>query len=288
MYKLTPSTKDYIWGGKKLFGYGVKSEKDKIAEAWTLSFHKDGNSFVGNNPVSEVIKRTEWGRATDKFEDFPVLIKLIDAADNLSVQVHPSDDYARKQENSFGKTEMWYVVEAEENAGLYVGFNQDVTKEQFASSINDGTVTELLNFFPVKEGDCFFIEAGTVHAIGKGCTIAEVQQNSNLTYRVFDFNRVGVDGKPRELHIEKAKQVATLTKYERQKNEGVLADCKYFTACLLKNENVCYNEDSFISLLVLSDTALINGESACRGDSFFLPAGEKATVRGLVLETYCK
>ena len=136
-----------------------------------------------------------------------MLIKFIDAEQNLSVQVHPSDEYALQHENSFGKTEMWYIVEAEEGAGIYLGFNRTVTKEEYEAAIKENRLTELLNFYEVKAGDCYFIPSGTIHAIGKGCLICEIQQNSNLTYRVYDYGRKDKNGKERELHIDKAPRV---------------------------------------------------------------------------------
>jgi mannose-6-phosphate isomerase len=281
-YKLTAPAKDYIWGGNKLRGYGIKSAKDKIAEAWVLSMHKDGESTLADGvPLSRAFSKKDWGKNAEGFEFFPLLIKLIDAKDNLSVQVHPSDEYALKNEGQFGKTEMWYVVESDPGAGLYVGFKKDVTLSEFENSIKDNTVTDKLNFFEVKKGDCFFIPSGTVHAIGKGCTIAEVQQNSNLTYRVYDYGRVGADGKPRELHVEKALKVTDLSAYKKASfSGGAIADCEYFTVKLEKGDFTAGFDDSFTGLLVLEGEGVIDGQKASRGDSFFIPAGKRASVKG--------
>lgn len=283
--KLKSATKDYIWGGKKLCGWDFVPPRDNavIAEAWVLSFHKDGMSRIEgtNAPLCEIATREDWGSACNGFKDFPVLVKLIDSADNLSVQVHPSDEYALSREGQFGKTEMWYVLESEAGAGLYVGFKRSVTKEELAQAVKNGTVLELMNFFPVKRGDCYFIPSGTMHAIGKGCTIAEVQQNSNVTYRVFDYNRVGADGKPRELHIEKAIAVTDLSAYTPQPRQGnVLANCKYFTAEAGTGEREIHNTESFVSVLAVANGGNIDGQPLLRGDSWFIPAGQSVQISG--------
>ncbi len=210
--KLYPECKDYVWGGTKLKQkYGKITDKTPCAESWELSFHKDGLTKLSNGKtLAESVTEKDLGEKAKSFPFFPSLIKFIDAEQNLSVQVHPSDDYALEHENSFGKTEMWYVVEAEEGAGLYVGFNKDVTKEEFEQAIKENRLTELLNFFEVKAGDCYFIPSGTIHAIAKGCLICEIQQNSNLTYRVYDYGRKDKNGNERELHVDKALKVTSL------------------------------------------------------------------------------
>jgi len=283
--KLKSATKDYIWGGKKLcdWGFTPQSKNGVIAEAWVLSFHKDGMSRIEgtNAPLCEIAAREDWGSVCSGFKDFPVLVKLIDSADNLSVQVHPSDEYALLHEGQFGKTEMWYVLESEAGAGLYVGFKRSVTKKELTQAVKNGTVLELMNFFPVKRGDCYFIPSGTMHAIGKGCTIAEVQQNSNVTYRVFDYNRVGAYGKPRELHIEKAIAVTDLSAYTPQPRQGnVLANCKYFTAESGEGERKIHNTESFVSVLSVANGGSINGQPMMRGDSWFIPAGQSVQISG--------
>ena len=181
--KLIPEIKDNIWGGRKLIEkYGKETDSKIAAEAWELSYHKDGTTRLENGKlISEELTREEIGSNCEGFPFFPVLVKLIDAKDDLSVQVHPSDEYALKNENSFGKTEMWYIVEADDGAGIYLGFKNDVTREEYEEAIKNNTLAELLNFIPVKAGDCFFIPSGTIHAIGGGCLICEIQQNSNLT-----------------------------------------------------------------------------------------------------------
>ena len=280
-YKLKSELKDYIWGGTKLFSYGFSSEKDKIAEAWALSFHKDGMSKLSDGtPVNEAFSQKDLGKNCDRFEDFPVLVKFIDSADNLSVQVHPSDEYARKYENSFGKTEVWFVLDCDEGAGLYVGFKRDITEDEFLRGAQDGSILSLMNFFKVKKGESYFIPAGTVHAIGKGCTVCEVQQNSNITYRVYDYGRIGADGKPRALHVEKAVRVADLKKYDPIAfKPPVIAECKYFSA-RAGTVGVCGWQDSFTGIIITDGVGTVDGERAEKGDSFFIPAGKKAAIDG--------
>ena len=226
--KLKPAFKDYIWGGTKLRDdFGFKSDLKKIAEGWMLSCHKDGENIIDGGKfdgktLSEVIKETGkdiLGTKAQKYDFFPILIKLIDAKDNLSVQVHPNDDYALRVEGEYGKTECWYVIDCDEGAELIYGFKKKISNEEFRKRIEDNTFLDIVNHVKVKKGEFFFIESGTLHAIGKGILLAEIQQNSNTTYRVYDYNRLGADGKPRELHTEKALDV---TKCEPPKNNGVM------------------------------------------------------------------
>ena len=215
MFKLEPVFKDYIWGGNRLKNdFYKKCDLDIVAESWELCCHKNGTNKISGTDISleEFLKENPvaLGKNSNKFGTFPVLIKLIDAKDNLSIQVHPDDEYAKKVENSFGKTEMWYVVDCEPDAYLYYGFNREISKDEFRTRINENTLLEVLNKVSIKKGDVFFITAGTVHAICKGTLIAEIQQNSDITYRVYDYGRVGKDGKPRELHVDKAIEVSKL------------------------------------------------------------------------------
>lgn len=290
--KMIPALKDYLWGGerlKKLFG---RKGDGKIAESWELSVHPAGESkTVNGQTLTEYIADNNGSIGKDG--GFPVLIKFIDAEQNLSVQVHPSDDFARTYENDNGKTEAWYVVSATEGAGIYCGFKRDTDEDEFLAKVKDGTVEELLNFIPVKAGDCFLIEAGTVHAIGAGCLICEVQQNSNVTYRVYDYNRKGADGKPRDLHVEKAVKVIDFKRFEDKTHGGeyktvgggklrLLTSCKYFTSYELVLNGVfdftC--KDSFLALNFLSGTGVVNGVDYKAGDGFFLPAGEPLRIDG--------
>ena len=290
--RLYPECKDNIWGGVALREkYGKKTDKDPVGESWELSFHQDGPTKIADGrTLAEAVTDQELGKNCQGFPFFPMLIKFIDAKDDLSVQVHPSDAYALAHENSFGKTEMWYVVEAEEGAGLYVGFQQDVTAEALQQAIANNTLTELLNFYKVKAGDCYFIPSGTIHAIGSGCLICEIQQNSNLTYRVYDYGRKDKNGMTRQLHVDKALKVAALNRYENkalkiQRSFGeLLGASKYFTTtkvCLDGMVALPMDEGSFKCVCVVDGEGKIGDESFARGDSFFLPAGtEKVDVYG--------
>ena len=280
--KIVAETKDYLWGGNKLRKYGKVSDKDKIAESWELSYHKDGPSKTQNGELlSQVLMPSDLGKNVNDFQDFPVLVKLIDSADFLSVQVHPSDDYALKNEGQFGKTEMWYIVDAEEGAGIYLGLKEDTDKQVFKKAIDDGTVTDLLNFYQVKKGDWFFIESGTIHAIGKGVTVCEIQQNSNLTYRVYDFKRVGADGKERPLHIDKALTVANFDAFTPSQlcveigNKRLIGASKYFTAyhaSVNGEEEFTADKKSFTALTCIAGSGEIEGKTVNAGDTYFVPA----------------
>lgn len=304
---LKPPIKDYIWGGSKLkTEYSLETECDIAAEAWMLSCHKDGSGVVingefANKTLPEVLNI--WGKAAlgekaENFAYFPLLIKLIDAKQKLSVQVHPNDEYALKNEGEYGKTEMWYVVDCEEGAQLVYGFKKQISKEEFEKRIKDNTLMDVCNSVPVNKGDVFFIDAGTLHAIGEGILIAEVQQNSNTTYRVSDYGRLGLDGKPRPLHIEKALdvtkcevpkmpygQVGKITK-KGKNSVRELAKCDLFTAQLikLKDEFAINTNDSFISLVVLNGNAKLvyqdNELQIKKGDSIFIPALLKTKLIG--------
>lgn len=240
--KLNPVFKDYIWGGTRLRDdFGLKTDINPVAEGWMLACHKDGMNTIDGGEydgktLESVIKEGDKskiaGTNSEKFPYFPVLIKLIDAKDNLSVQVHPDNEYAARVEHEFGKTEMWYVLDAAPGATLIYGFKNKIGKEEFKQAIESNTLLDVLNVVEVKKGDMFFIEAGTVHAIGKGALIAEIQQNSNSTYRVYDYGRLGKDGKPRELHIQKAIDVS---KRNRQNTaQSPLAKRKKFPAAHAK------------------------------------------------------
>ncbi len=304
--KLKPAFKDYIWGGTRLRDdFGKDCDYDKVAESWELSCHKDGPSVVDNGEyagltLAEYIEKagkSVLGTDCEKFENFPILIKLIDAKDNLSVQVHPDNEYAQRVEGEYGKTEMWYVVDCDPGATLLYGFKHEISKDEFAARIADNTLLEVTNAVPVKKGDVFFIEAGTLHAIGKGILIAEIQQNSNTTYRIYDYGRVGKDGKPRELHVEKAKDVTNLCPAKQypetpvEEKDGykikLLSSCEYFTTYRVDVETKAdleADEKSFNSVLLLDGEAVITADDAVKakkGDSIFIPAGTgKYTVEG--------
>lgn len=299
MLKLMPTFKDYLWGGTKLkTEYNKKSNLDIVAETWELSTHPDGLSVIDcgeykDQTLLSYVKKngkSVLGSKCTLENDIPILIKFIDAKDALSIQVHPNNEYALKNENDFGKTEMWYIIEAEPNAKLIYGFNKDISKEEFEKAIKENTLTEVVNEISVKKGDVLFIEPGTMHAIGKGIIIAEIQQRSNVTYRIYDFGRLGTDGKPRELHIEKALDVTNLKKqknltvdYEftdfQNSKKAILADCPYFHVELIKLKdklNLGTNEESFHSLLILDGKCNVITENSIlsieKGDSVFMPA----------------
>ena len=286
--KLLPACKDYLWGGDKLrTDFHVDSPLTPLAEAWVLSCHPDGPSTITGGPhdgqtLAQYIAaagRGCLGAHCDQFEDFPILTKLIDAKNNLSIQVHPSNAYALAHEHQYGKTEMWYILDCEPGAFLYYGFDHEITREEFERRIRDNTLTEVLNAAPVHKGDMFFIPAGTLHAICKGIVIAEIQQNSNVTYRVYDYGRVGADGKPRALHIDRALAVTECAPPRAgQDFGGHLAQCEYFTVDVLENDcSGVVGPESFVSLLAVEGggTLCCGGESVAvaKGDSFFLPAG---------------
>ena len=298
--KLKPAFKDYLWGGTRLRDdFGKDCDFDKIAESWELSCHKDGNTVVADGEFAgltlaqyiEKEGKSVLGTNCEKFENFPILIKLIDAKDNLSVQVHPNNEYAQRVEGEYGKTEMWYVVDCDEGASLLYGFKHNITKEEFRERIENNTLLEVTNSVPVKKGDVFFIEAGTLHAIGKGILIAEIQQNSNTTYRIYDYGRVGADGKPRQLHIDKAVDVTNLCPAKPYpQSEPVdmggwtkkrLAKCEYFTVDVINVDTSAALEadkSSFVNILVLDGGCVLSSEGndaveLKKGDSVFIPAG---------------
>ena len=273
--KLKPSCKDYLWGGHRLVDeYNIEYDGEILAEAWELSCHPDGPSMIMNGPYAgktlqeylDIEGMEVLGTHCRRFREFPILTKFIDARDNLSIQVHPSNGFALQNEGQYGKTEMWYVLDAEEGAFLYYGFKEEITREEFAQRIKENTLLEVLNAVPVKKGDVLFIESGTLHAIGKGILIAEIQQNSNVTYRVYDYGRVGKDGKKRDLHIEKALAVTSRVPIIRSGSEYPhVADCDYFTVDKLNLDgNLTYrmqgtvNETSFLSILILDGEGKIS------------------------------
>ena len=290
IYKLTPACKDNIWGGNKLRKYGKESDKDRIAESWELSFTDGGEARIEDGrTMNEAFPRSAWGTSSEKFHAFPVLTKFIDAMDKLSVQVHPSDDYALANEGQFGKTEMWYVVEADEGAGLYMGLERECDSDEFACAVADGSVEKLLSFKKVKRGDVYFIPSGTIHAIGAGTVIFEIQQNSTLTYRLYDYMRRDKDGNLRELHVDKAMKVSLLEPYKETEfdanDESLIGKCEYFETrkYQLNFTKISFNveNDSFLSITCVGGNGTIEGEEMSLGDTFFIPAGSgEITVEG--------
>jgi mannose-6-phosphate isomerase len=290
--KLAPAVKVPVWSGNKIEKWNKPGCEGKIGETWELSFLESGPSTVDGVPVSELFTRADWGRACESFDKFPVLIKFIDAAQDLSVQVHPDEAYAEKNGLIAGKTECWYVVEADKGAYLYLGFNRKTSRSEVERAAKDGSIVSLLNRIPVKKGDCFFVESGTVHAIGAGVTVAEVQQSSDVTFRVFDYNRLGTDGKPRELHLDRALDVMSYERYEKRaayQMDGslhttaettLLATCEYFTMYSATGVGKMVSHSSFLAITFVDGEGEINGQAAKKGDTFFAPCGTAVSVKG--------
>ena len=300
---LCPSGKDYLWGGQRLkTDFGKQINMNPLAETWECSVHPDGPSFAAmgefeGKSLQEILDiHPEYlGTKFQSAIEFPVLIKFIDAAKNLSVQVHPSDEYAYLHENGQrGKTEMWYVLDAVPNAKLVWGFEHKVTAELLKKNIADGTLDNDLHYVPVKSGDVFFIQAGTVHAIGAGILLVEIQESSNLTYRLYDYNRRDKNGKLRQLRFDKAVQVLNMNPIgiTRQKNRlvkysigccrEVLCRCKYFEVeriLVKKRARFTIDRNSFQVLLCLNGKGSVwkadknkNAFAFVKGSCVFLPA----------------
>lgn len=322
--RLEPAFKDNLWGGTKLRTvFGKKCDYDVIGESWELSAHPDGQSVIASGIFTgmyfgEFIEKYGHdvvGWKSSSLDRFPVLIKFIDAKKDLSIQIHPDDDYALEIENEFGKNEMWYVVDCEPGAFLYCGLKKDSSKEEIRERIENNTITDILNKIEVHKGDCVMVKAGTIHAIGAGILICEIQQNSNCTYRMYDYDRKDKFGNKRELHIDKAIDVVDVKKYKpfisdnKDVPEGaeVLVSCKYFECYkyVLGSdaaeadhasdiEDNCYNTEnvrntgkvnisvdamSFRSVIVIDGSGKMavgnNTMDYKAGDSFFVTAGEK-------------
>lgn len=304
-FRLKPAGKDYLWGGSRLnddFSKGIAMTP--LAETWECSTHPDGPSVVDSGEfagrsLSEVLsEHPEFLGSHPRTEgELPILIKLIDAKKDLSVQVHPDDEYAMQHENgSLGKTEMWYVMDAAKDARLVYGFYHDMDRETLRKSLETGTVEKYLQKIPIQKDDVFYIEAGMVHAIGAGALIAEIQENSNLTYRLYDYNRMDKNGNKRELHVEKALAVANLKsaveprqpmrllKYHRGCASELLCRCKYFQVerMLLNTEqykelvDFQTQENTFQVLLCTEGCGVLCGQDTMlnffKGDCIFVPA----------------
>lgn len=293
IHKITPSSKDYLWGGTKLIEtYGKETTQDIMAESWEISSHPDGPSYLedGTTLIDYVSKDKAKILGTNalRFEDFPILIKFIDAKDVLSIQVHPDDEYALKHENQFGKNEMWYILEAEPGASIYYGVNETITKDDFRKAIEEDEILDVLNRVEVKPGDVIYVKAGTIHAIGKGIVLCEIQQNSNVTYRVYDFNRKDKDGQTRELHIEPSIEVSNLNKQEvdfsaqgekvvlDEATKQILVKSEYFiTENYTLDGTVSFevDETSFVALICLDGKITVNQEITLnKGESLFIDA----------------
>ncbi|MCH5330001.1 MAG: mannose-6-phosphate isomerase [Alistipes sp.] len=318
--KFRPRLKERIWGGSKLLQIkkAVRIDKSKpYGESWDISCVRGDLSAVANgqlkgNNLQELIE-VYMGDLTgekifDKFGlEFPLLIKTLDCHDVLSVQVHPDDELAAERHNSFGKTEMWFVTACEEGASIYIGFaDTDITREKYLDAVSGGYLPRLLNKIEVKAGDAFFIPAGTVHALGKGVEVVEIQQTSDVTYRIYDWDRTGADGKPRELHTALAvdaidfrrKSEDCIIRKAAKENESVqLAECQYFTVNLLKVEGSAEKDyaklDSFVIYSCTSGSLTVETEGGTEtiteGETLLIPAeinDVTLTGSGTLLETY--
>ena len=289
LVKLKPAVKDYIWGGNYFQKFNKGLGLTRVSECWELSTRGIDSSIIAsgpdiNKPLDKVVTKIDIGPVMDKYPYFPLLIKLIDAKENLSVQVHPNDDYALKYENSFGKSEMWHIISADEGSGLYVGLNNNYSRDDIEKALNEGTIIDKLNFFKVKPGDTFIINPGTIHAIGKGVRLIEIQQNSNLTYRLYDYNRVDQNGNHRELHIDKALEVIDYKKYEPSKEvDGFLVDNQYFAVKKVsfdKELKISATEQSFVSFTFLEGQGTVDNIEYNQFDTFFLPYKKSCLIKG--------
>ena len=300
MYKFNPILKTIIWGGEKIVPYKqLVSDQKSVGESWELSGVKGDESVVANGEYAgktlpELIDLLKGDLVGEHVyakhgNEFPLLIKFIDARRDLSIQVHPNDELSHKRHGKNGKTEMWYVVGADKDAHLLSGFSKEVTPEEYAAKVADNTVTEVLKSYDVHEGDVFFLPAGRVHAIGAGSFVAEIQQTSDVTYRIYDYGRLGADGKPRELHVELAKDAIDFhveddyrTHYTEKKNEGVeLVKCNYFTTSFydMDRETSIAMEglDSFMVIMGLEGKGVIrdnegNEIAVHQGETILVPA----------------
>ncbi|MCQ4873508.1 MULTISPECIES: type I phosphomannose isomerase catalytic subunit [Odoribacteraceae] len=296
--KFHPILKKKIWGGEKL-AYKSNEHEEAIGESWEISAVEDNISVVSNgiladNDLQELIEvymgELVGDHVYEKFGiEFPLLIKYIDANDDLSIQVHPDDETAKERHNAYGKTEMWYMVDAEKDASLVLGFNQEIDKNTYLQALHQNKLMDLLNVQKVKKGESFFIPAGLVHAIGKGCFIAEIQQTSDITYRIYDYNRKDANGNTRELHTDLATDVIDYSYHPQHKvnytphdNQSVqLVKCPYFTTNLLVFDRDIEKEyvrlDSFVIYMCLQgkftittgecDPVLVN-----KGETVLVPA----------------
>ena len=301
--KLMPAGKDYLWGGTKLKEeYGKKLDIAPLAETWECSAHPDGLNTVANGTykgitLAEVLKlNPEYLGNKCKNGELPILVKFIDAKKDLSIQVHPDDEFAKEHEHQNGKTEMWYVIEAEDDASLIYGFRHKVTEKILRHAIETNTLDRHLQKVPIKKGDVYYVPAGTVHGIGKGILLAEIQESSNVTYRVYDYNRIDKNGKKRELHFDKAvrvmnmapspdvEQVPRTVRYYPCGSRELLCRCKYFEVeriQVTKGFSFLVTDNSFQVLMCLSGYGQVEAMDDTsqkpvrfmKGETMFLPAG---------------
>ena len=308
MFKFNPLLKSILWGGEKIVPFKhLTSDQKQVGESWEISGVKDNESVVSNgeykgwtlNKLVETLKDKLVGKENyERFgNEFPLLVKFIDAREQLSIQVHPTDEQAQAQGLGRGKTEMWYVMESDADASLRSGLKQQITPEQYKEMVENDTITEALCEYPVKEGDVFFLPAGRIHSIGAGCFLAEIQETSDVTYRIYDFKRKDKDGNYRQLHTKEAAECINYnveknyrTAYVPQRNQGVsLVRCPYFCTAVYDLDEpmtLDYTElDSFVILIAVKGAGTIIDNE---GNAFTLQAGESvlipATTRTLKVE----
>ena len=320
-FTFKPILKKVIWGGSDICPFkGITPVQEGIGESWELS-HVDGNFSVvaegelAGKSLDELIqtygKQLVGGQVMERFGTrFPLLIKFIDARDNLSIQVHPNDELAKARHNSFGKTEMWYVIKAAPGAALYSGFSKQIDADEYVERVKNNTFMDVLQRYDVAEGDVFFLPAGRVHAIGAGCFIAEIQQTSNITYRIYDYNRKDANGNTRELHTELAKDAIDYTlypdyrtHYKAHTNATIeLAACKYFTTNLLDIDVTMTRDfselDSFVVYICMGGSATLQDNKGNKlqihqGQTVLIPADTTSvtlipTPSAKFMETYIK
>ena len=302
-FRFTPLFKSLIWGGEKIAGYkGVATDQHQIGESWELSGVAQNESVVcegeyAGQTLPELIARFRGELVGQKVyaqhgTEFPLLIKFIDARQDLSIQVHPNDELARARCGKKGKTEMWYVVDADADAHLKCGFSKQVTPDEYERCVNEDRITDVLADYVIRPGDVFFLPAGRVHAIGAGAFIAEIQQTSDITYRIYDYNRPGVDGKPRELHTEEAKAAIDYTvlpdyrtRYDFRRNAEVeLVSCPYFVTSLYDLDAPCAKEvaahDSFLIAICIGGSGTVedsegNTTPLQQGQTLLIPASTR-------------
>ena len=302
--KFKPILKTVVWGGEKIAPFkDINTDQKNIGESWELSGVKGDESIIANGEfqgktITELVHEYKGRLIGEKNyaktgDEFPLLIKFIDAKQDLSVQVHPDDRLAAERHNgSKGKTEMWYVVEADTDAHLMSGLTSHITPEEYEKKVNDNTITDVLHDYKVKAGDVFYLPAGRIHSIGSGSFIAEIQQTSNITYRIYDFGRTGLDGKPRELHTELAKTAIDYTvypdyktEYSKEKNtENLLVDCDYFTTSLYDMDKTVSKDltelDSFLIVICIAGKGTLEDSegytvSLKQGETVLIPAESK-------------
>lgn len=320
-FTFKPILKKVIWGGSDICPFKeISPVENGVGESWELS-HVEGNySIVANGELAgkslDDLIRQYGAQLTgqeviDRFgTTFPLLIKFIDARDNLSIQVHPDDELAKARHNSFGKTEMWYVIKATKDASLYSGFSKQIDADEYVKRVQDNTIMDVLQRYNVNEGDVFFLPAGRVHAIGAGCFIAEIQQTSNITYRIYDYNRKDANGNTRELHTELAKDAIDYTlypdyrtHYKAHTNATIeLANCKYFTTNLMDVDATMTRDfkdlDSFVVYICMEGKASLKDDKGNeifvhQGQTVLMPADTKGVTispapKAKFMETYIK